>query len=182
MILGKMKKYYKTLNGTCACGGGSMDYGAFIDTRWWTPVISDVKLCERGYHLTLNPFKWLDNATEIYEVEPKTIEASDYNKLVCKSFRFIKKLSSAEIKKLSKELNKIDYKKLSEKLGNIPTKKDTVKLLKRIEKIDWFKPQKKPLAAKLQLKVESILKAFKLDLKCEVQLNPLDKQSAGFSA
>ena len=42
------------------------------------------------------------------------------------------------------DMTKINYKELSEKLGNIPTKNNVIKEIKRIEKIQWFKPIQEP--------------------------------------
>lgn len=67
----------------------------------------------------------------------------------------------------------VDYKKLEKGLGDIPTKKDVISLVQRIDKIDWFEPQKNPIKAKLQVKVDSVLKAFKLDFKASVEINAL---------
>ena len=77
---------------------------------------------------------------------------------------------------------KVNYKKLEKDLGNIPTKKDVIKLMKRIEKIDWFRLQKKIIKSKLQLKVNSILKAFKLDFKVEIEIKTLKTKSDWDSA
>ncbi len=77
---------------------------------------------------------------------------------------------------------KVDYKKLDKALGNIPTKQDTIKIIKRIEKVDWFKPQKKLIKTRLQLKVNSILKAFNLDFKAELEIKTLKSQSDWASA
>ena len=77
---------------------------------------------------------------------------------------------------------KTDYQKLESDLGNIPTQKNVIKLIKEIDKIEWFKPQKEPNKIKLKLKVDSILKAFKLDFSCNIQLNPLNKKEDWDSA
>ena len=79
-------------------------------------------------------------------------------------------------------IEQVDYKQLEKNLGNIPTKIDVINLIKRIEKIEWFKPQKQPIKAKLQLKIDSILKAFKLDFKAELQINSLKTKKDWASA
>ena len=70
---------------------------------------------------------------------------------------------------------KMDYIRLSKDLGNIPTKKDVIKLCRYIESIKWFKPQKEPNKKLLSIKVNSVLKAFKLDFNCELKFHKLGK-------
>ena len=61
---------------------------------------------------------------------------------------------------------------------NTKNKVNVIKELKRIKSIVWFRPQKIPNKVKLQLKINSILSAFKLDFKTEIQLHVLDSPSA----
>ena len=77
---------------------------------------------------------------------------------------------------------RINYKKLSEDLGDIPTKNDVIKLCRYIESIKWFKPQKEPNKKLLSIKVNSVLKAFKLDFSCELEFHKLEKNSDWASA
>ena len=77
---------------------------------------------------------------------------------------------------------KIDYKQVSKMLGKIPTKKDVIKMLKRVESIDWFKPQKAPDKKSLKIKINSVVKAFGMDIKVELEINKLDSASAWASA
>ena len=79
-------------------------------------------------------------------------------------------------------MTKIDFRKVSADLGDIPTKKDVIKMLKRVEAIEWFKPQKKINVSSIKLKVNAIMKAFNLDLKVEVEFHKLDSDSAWASA
>ena len=77
---------------------------------------------------------------------------------------------------------KIDYAKLSKDLGDIPTKKDVLKLCRYIESIKWFKPQKKLDKINLKLKINSIIKAFKLDFSCDLEFHKLESYSDWASA
>ena len=76
---------------------------------------------------------------------------------------------------MRKKINPFDYKKFEESLGDIPTKKDVVKSLKRINNIEWFKPQNSN-KVKAKLVVDSIMKAFKMDFSCEITWNKLEKK------
>ena len=66
----------------------------------------------------------------------------------------------------------IDYNKMKKELNGIPTSNNVLKLLKRVENIDWFKPQK-IVQSKVQLKVNTILNAVNLDFKEEAEIKKL---------
>ena len=93
---GMMNKYYKVLDkNNCAKDGGSFDYTEYINSGKEVPRIEDISLCNKGYHLTQYWNFWVtaeDNL--IYEVEPidvlKNDEVGVEEKIVCKSFKFIK--------------------------------------------------------------------------------------------
>ena len=92
-------KYYKVLDkNNHAKDGGVFDYTPFIKSGEWTPVIEDIVECSRGYHLTQYWNMFLSSEdNKIYEVEFKDAiikenEVGVINKIVCKSFRFIKEI------------------------------------------------------------------------------------------
>ena len=72
-------------------------------------------------------------------------------------------------------LPKLDYKALEKQFEGIPTenKKAAIKTIKRIEDIEWFKPQRQPSITMLQSKVNLALKAFHYDVKAKVELKVL---------
>lgn len=91
----KMKekvKLYKVLVDRKSCHGG--------DTEWklkqWTPEIIDVKMCEKGYHLTTKPENWYKFGCEFYEAEAEEIIEWGEDKCVCKSARIISKVPKPE--------------------------------------------------------------------------------------
>jgi len=51
-----------------AIHGGSFDYSEYIGQDW-TPPIFPVKVCESGYHLTQNPWKWYTQDAIVYIAE-----------------------------------------------------------------------------------------------------------------
>ena len=104
--------YYKVLNKDLkAKDGGSFDYTKFIKSKEWLPVIEDVSICNKGYHITEFWNMWINDKTNrIFEVECKDIQEENEigvkEKFVCKSFRFIKEVKFKFDKKLNTgELN-----------------------------------------------------------------------------
>ena len=60
-------KYYKTLFNNKSCNGGKT---TFIKNKW-TEEKRNLEMCSSGYHLTSNPFKWLNDANQIWEAKHK---------------------------------------------------------------------------------------------------------------
>ena len=93
---GMMNKYYKVLDkNNCAKDGGSFDYTEYINSGKEVPRIEDISLCNKGYHLTQYwNFCVIAEDNLIYEVEAidvlKNDEVGVEEKIVCKSFKFIK--------------------------------------------------------------------------------------------
>jgi len=71
---------------------------------------------------------------------------------------------------------KIEY----DKFKGLPTEKDVIKLLKRIDKIKWFKPidekkiNKKAINLKVKVIMKAFMKAFKLKTKFSLKFNKLE--------
>jgi hypothetical protein len=91
------EKYYKVLNfnGTpCHGGSGAWSLPTGDEPGEWMPLIADIKLCERGYHLCKRGqlMQWLGPA--IYEAEwaGAIIEQSD--KCVVSQARLIRRLDA----------------------------------------------------------------------------------------
>ena len=96
----KGKKLYKVLLNNKSNNGGNRTW----KLGKWTPKINDVKICEKGYHLTTKPYKWFNNLNcEVYEAEAdKIIDIKD-DKIVCSSARIIKKVQQPRFIKLVKQ-------------------------------------------------------------------------------
>ena len=164
------KKLFKTLFNQKTCNGGNL----FYTPQKWAPLITKLSMCNSGYHLTTNPFKWIDNANQVWEAEGKGKMLEQEDKVCFESVRILRELSSKELVLLRKELMPFDEKKFADSLGDIPTKKNVVAMLKRINEIEYFRPQEKPSEKKLSLKVKAILKAFKLDFSCSLEFHELN--------
>src|SRR5271165_5207159 len=91
-----MNTYYKILkNDGSACHGGTGKWFLPKDgvPGEWMPMVSDVKLCERGYHVVKaeHIINWLNEA--IFEVEVKgLVYDEDEGKGVCESARLLRQL------------------------------------------------------------------------------------------
>ena len=59
---------YKVLTADLKSGhGGKFDWTPYIDGKM-TPVIDDVRMCERGYHITSDPMMWPLIGMRVFEV------------------------------------------------------------------------------------------------------------------
>src|ERR1035437_5686881 len=86
-------RYWKVLDASGrACHGGTFQYDLPKGSKpgKWTPTITDMEPCTRGYHLCRDAdlIGWCNNAT-IWAAEPRgrIIEQSD--KVVCESVRLL---------------------------------------------------------------------------------------------
>jgi len=150
----------------------------------WYKYEGKLKICEKGFHACLTPQQSLEYiyGDKWFIVEARGNIINDSNKFVASEMRLIKEILPEESTKILKKYKKpLDLTNLRKKLKDIPTKNDVIKLVKDIDKINWFKPQE-PNKLKIQLKIDSILKAFNLDFKAELQLNPLNKKEDWDSA
>jgi len=95
--------YYKVLDkDNHAKDGGNFNYNPYINGALKgqpVPRVENPVKCESGYHLTTYWNMWLSKETDkIYEVEPIDIIVEDFesdvvDKLLCKSFKFIKQVT-----------------------------------------------------------------------------------------
>jgi hypothetical protein len=91
------EKWFKVLSKDLkAKDGGAFYYAPFVKSGDWLPEISDLKLCEKGYHVTHYWNMFFDSDTcRIFEVEVKgLVEEEDLvgvvEKAVCSSLKIVK--------------------------------------------------------------------------------------------
>lgn len=101
--------YYKIIGeDNCSCHGGSFDWTEYLpvkneDGTWtpgkWTPVIDDIELCERGYHVTDadHLIDWIN--AQCFAAEALEPEQGD-NKYICRSIRLTRKVEQWNDKNL----------------------------------------------------------------------------------
>ena len=151
--------------------------------KWYSMPKNKLELCEKGFHACLTPQQSLNfiYGHKWFQIEAKgKIIFSDENdlepKFVASEMRLVKEIKQGEEQEILKKYKKpLDLTRLENDLKDIPTKDDVIKIIKEIDKIEWFKPQE-PNKLKIKLVVDSILKAFKIDFQVELQLNPLNKK------
>jgi hypothetical protein len=85
---------YKVLWGVTTCTS-KFNYEKYLPIENkpgpWLPLIENIKLCEVGYHLTLEPHKWEGNRVFLCEYKGKT--EGDADKFVVSTFRFLKEIT-----------------------------------------------------------------------------------------
>lgn len=100
--------YYKIIGAdNRSCNGGDFDWTDYLPVKsedgWtpgkWTPVVEDVELCERGYHVMDKDhlIDWIN--AQCFEAEVLEPEQGD-NKYVCKSIRLTRKIEKWNDKNL----------------------------------------------------------------------------------
>ena len=88
-------KLYKVLVDGKSCHGGEMEWSLPQKKagRWvagdWHAVDGDIKICERGLHLTTQPEKWLKVGCTTYLAEAKDIVEEKEDKVVARSARLL---------------------------------------------------------------------------------------------
>jgi hypothetical protein len=90
-------KLYKVLSNGKSCHGGKFKWSLPEDDKpgEWTPVINDVEMCRRGYHLTTHYAHWSDKANiEVYEAEGDVVEFDGYDKVVCSRVRLLRRVKN----------------------------------------------------------------------------------------
>jgi hypothetical protein len=102
-----MSKYYKVLNGSKACSGGSFKYSlpALVNGKWqageWHKHTGELSLCYSGFHVTQKPYDWVsDKGYDVYECaisDNCTWYDKESEKLACSKIRLLRKLSEAEL-------------------------------------------------------------------------------------
>ena len=93
-------KLYKVLKNNKAKDGGNFDYTKYLPTKTkkgkWTPIIKDISLCDKGYHVTPYWNMFYEQESQIFEVETKKVqeneEAGVIDKYVCESIRLVKEV------------------------------------------------------------------------------------------
>jgi hypothetical protein len=116
-------KLYKVLINGKSCYGGEFKWSLPEDGKLgeWTPVIDDVKMCERGYHLTTHYIHWSNKDNiEVYEAEGDVVEFDGYDKVVCSRVRLLKKIENPfhDENKNSGSCNSGDYNSGDRNSGN----------------------------------------------------------------
>ena len=90
-------KWFKVVSKNLkAKDGGCFDYAPFVGSKKWTPIIKNVKVCSKGYHVTKywNMFV-SNNEDRIFEVEVKDLAGEEVlvgvcEKAVCSSIKLVK--------------------------------------------------------------------------------------------
>ena len=84
-----------------SCNGGNFDWTEYLpqnnEPGRWTPVIEDINLCSRGYHVTPYPCMWVcDKTDRIFLVECQDVQEGQktgtVDKVVAKSIRLVKEI------------------------------------------------------------------------------------------
>ena len=93
-------KLYKVLKNNKAKDGGNFDYTKYLPTKTkkgkWTPIIKDISLCDKGYHVTPYWNMFYETGAQIFEVETKNVQETEevgvIDKYVCESIRLVKEV------------------------------------------------------------------------------------------
>ena len=88
------KKLYKILIEGKSCHGGNMIWSLPKNgkTGAWHEVKGDLKICEKGIHLTTKPFNWYRWGCTCYEAEAQDIITWEKDKCVARKVRLIKEV------------------------------------------------------------------------------------------
>jgi hypothetical protein len=94
------EKYYKVLREGKACNNGFFDYTDYLPggakSGEWAPVITELEMCNWGYHITQYWNMWYEDGRDVYEVEGRGIVRAEEPgvelKVVCESIRFLRKM------------------------------------------------------------------------------------------
>lgn len=84
---------YKVLVNGDACHGGTFAYDlpVGITAGAWTPTIDEVKVCESGYHLTTDPFRWYVPNADVWRAEGRGENSAEDDKIAFASVRLLAK-------------------------------------------------------------------------------------------
>jgi hypothetical protein len=98
-----METLYKVLKNNESCNGGNFNWTNYLPKQKgdkfipgeWTPEISmtDINICNYGYHLTTKPINCLISSNSIYEAEAKQVINKKEDKVVCNSVRLLRKVT-----------------------------------------------------------------------------------------
>jgi hypothetical protein len=88
------KKLYKVLVNGKSCHGGDLVWSLPQGKKpgKWHTVEGDLKICQKGIHVTTERFSWYKWGCEVYEAEAKDIIEWEEDKCVARSVRLIKKV------------------------------------------------------------------------------------------
>jgi len=90
----KEKKLYKIIVDGKSCHGGNMKWSLPKGEKpgKWHTVKGDLAICEKGLHVTAEPFKWYKWGCTAYEVETKDIIEWEDDKCVARSVRLLREV------------------------------------------------------------------------------------------
>jgi hypothetical protein len=85
-------KLYKILVDGKSCNGGNLKWSLPKDGKpgKWHKVKGDLKICEKGLHLTNKPYNWYSWGCTCFEAEAKGIKEWKDDKCVCREVRLLK--------------------------------------------------------------------------------------------
>ena len=94
--------YYKVLLDGKSFHGGDFEWSLPENGKpgKWHSVKGDLKMCERGFHLTDNPPKWWDRTAKCYEVEYKDALAPQDDKICVRKVRLVRELTEDDLVRL----------------------------------------------------------------------------------
>ena len=94
--------YYKVLLDGKSFHGGDFEWSLPENGKpgKWHSVKGDLKMCERGFHLTDNPQKWWDRTAKCYEVEYKDALAPQDDKICVRKVRLVRELTEDDLVRL----------------------------------------------------------------------------------
>ena len=88
------KKLYKILVNGASCHGGDLKWSLPKNGNpgAWHEVKGDLKICEKGIHLTTERFKWYKWGCSVYEAEAEDIISWEEDKCVARKVRLLKEV------------------------------------------------------------------------------------------
>jgi len=95
-----MEKLYKVIKSNRSCNGGDFDWNKHLPKSdspgKWTPRITDLRECSKGYHVTPYWNMWYEEGCTVFECETKGLQKKEgpgvIDKYVCESVRLLKKV------------------------------------------------------------------------------------------
>ena len=94
--------YYKVLLDGKSFHGGGFEWSMPKNGKpgKWHSVKGDLKMCERGFHLTDNPQNWWDRNAKCYEVEYKDALEPKDDKICVRKVRLVRELTEDDLVRL----------------------------------------------------------------------------------
>ena len=120
------RQLFKVLVSNKSCHGGDFDWTPYLPTGnlpgKWTPTAEDAKICYRGWHLTVEPMKWLKVGMQVYRAEGSVVAGIQDDKHCFMSVRLLAPAKSA-----------------------VPRWwRDVEAFVSSIDGVPWFQPQREP--------------------------------------